>query len=448
MNRCTGNGESPLSGGTMSPCMKHEVFWQSKQAGVSPYAVKRLEKNISADAVVVGAGMAGLMCAQKLSDAGLSVIVIERDRVGCGASGKTSGFITPDSELELSDLVRNVGPKEAKRLWGFVTDGLEAARKNIEKYGITCDYQKQDSLFIANNAKGFDVVKNEHEGRVKLGYKSKLYDGKTIRSVIGSEGYAGGVRYPGTYGMNAYLYCLGMKKVLEKQKVAVYEDTAMASTTKDGIKTTKGHVIKAKHVIVCTDRWLPELKIIPRDVYHAQTFLSISKPLKDADVKRIFPKEKLMVWDTDLIYQYFRVTGDNRLLLGAASMFYTYDRRERKTPQRIVTKMQNYLKNKFPWLKAEIEFVWPGLIGVSKDFVPIAARDAKNPRLHYVSACAGLPWASAIGRYIAETITDGRKDFDKAFTPNRAYPPVCKAQPLLGKPNTFALSHGFVKYFR
>lgn len=439
----------PEPDGTMSSCMKHEVFWQSRAAGFKPTGVKRLEKNASADTVIVGAGMAGLMCAQQLREHGQSVIVMERDTCGGGASGKTSGFITPDSELELSDLDRNLGSKEAKRLWDFVmTGGVKAIRDNIEQHGFDCDYQKQDSLFIANDRKGFGVVENEDRVRRKLGYKSRLYTAKDIGKAVGSEGYAGGVRYPGTFGINAFLYCQGMKDVLTKKGVRIHEKTAVTEILKDGVRTKNGHAVKAKHIVVCADRYMPELRIVPRDVYHAQTFLSITKPLSDKDVKRMFPGEKMMVWDTDLIYQYFRVTADNRLLLGAASMLYTYDRRERRTPGRIVRKMNNYLAAKFPWLKTELDYVWPGLLGVSKDFVPIAAQDRKNPRLFYVSAAAGLPWASAIARYMADKITDGRKDFDKAFTPDRSYPPVCKAQILLGKPNTFALSHGFVKYFR
>ena len=89
----------------------NEVFWYTAQA---PTTGEKLCGDISTDVVVIGGGMAGLSCAQKLRDAGLQVVLIEKDFCGAGASGKTSGFITPDSEIELSALIANHGPEKAK----------------------------------------------------------------------------------------------------------------------------------------------------------------------------------------------------------------------------------------------------------------------------------------------------------------------------------------------
>ena len=55
-----------------------------------------------------------------------------------------------------------------------------------------------------------------------------------------------------------------------------------------------------------------------------QTFLGISQPLKPDQIKQIFPANPMMVWDTDLVYNYFRLTGDNRLLIGGGDVLYTY----------------------------------------------------------------------------------------------------------------------------
>jgi gamma-glutamylputrescine oxidase len=422
------------------------VFWY-RQNKKQKRSITPLDKDRTADVVVVGGGMAGITCAEMLATLGADVVLVERDFLGAGASGKTSGFITPDSELELSDLVRNRGPKKAKQLWDFVTGGVDHIAKNIEKHGFDCDYQVQDSLFIANDAKGFSVVEHEHNGRIALGYKSKLYDAKSIGKVIGSEGYAGGVRYPDTFGMNGYLYCQAMKDVLAKKKVKIFEQSRASAITAEGIECN-GKRIKAPKVVVCTDRFLPENGILKRDIYHAQTFLSISKPLKDAQVSKIFPKDQLMVWDTDLIYQYFRITGDNRLLLGAASMLYTYDRRERMKTSRIEKKMKAYFAKKFPQIPLEIESIWPGMLGVSKDFVPIAAQHEDKKHLYFLGGAAGLPWAAALGTYLAEKIMKGRKDLDAEFTHRRKFPVSHIAQRVLGTPNAFALSHGLVKYFR
>jgi gamma-glutamylputrescine oxidase len=423
------------------------VFWCRQKGTQQRKPAPSLDGDATADVVVVGGGVAGLHCAAALADKGADVILLEREFCGAGASGKTSGFVTPDSELELGDLIRNRGLEKAKELWEFALGGVRSIEADIRDHGIDCDFQVQDSLFIANGARRFEVVRGEHEGRRQLEYPSVLYDATSIRTVIGSDGYAGGVRYPGTFGMNSYLYCQAMKEVLAGKGVRVFERSPVTGITAGGV-TCGTHAVAAPKTVACADRFLPEMGVLAGDIYHAQTFLSISKPLTDAQARMIFPEKRLMVWDTDLIYQYFRITGDNRLLLGAASMLYTYARKERADTRRVLRKMRSYLRAKFPSVPAEIESVWPGLIGVSKDFVPLAGRDEERPFLYFVGAAAGLPWAAALGRYIAEKIIDGRDDLDAEFTQRRKFPIGRGFQTLIGTPNAFALSHGVVKYVR
>ena len=117
--------------------LKNTVFW---------YGEREIEKtpplrhDETCDVVVVGGGLAGLMAAMRLREGGKSVVLIERDFCGAGASGKTSGFITPDSEIELSSLLRNFGKEKAHKLWEFVLGGVDIIRNTIVHNQILCDY--------------------------------------------------------------------------------------------------------------------------------------------------------------------------------------------------------------------------------------------------------------------------------------------------------------------
>jgi gamma-glutamylputrescine oxidase len=425
--------------------VKREIFWYTF---AKPAPAKPLESDISVDAVVIGAGMAGLTTARHLVKKGLKVAILEKEFAGGGASGRSSGFITPDSELEFSDLVSRFGDADAVRLWDYALGGCEEMRTVIQEHAINCDYQEQDSLFIANTKKAFVEIKKEYEAMSKHYKGNWLYDQEKISTVIGSKDYAGGVRYDRTFGINGYLYCQGLARQLEKMGVKIYEGTSVQHIG-DGIVKANDHTISAKHIVVCTDRFMPALGIYPDVVYNAQTFLTISKPLTDAQVKQFFPQGKLMVWDSDLIYQYFRMTGDNRLLFGAASLLYTYLPTENPNGMtRILNKIKAYQKKKFGAENIEVEYFWPGLIGVTKDFLPIVGEHSKRKGIYYVSGAAGLPWAAASGKYIAEKITNGRTDLDKFFSADRHFPIPVPVQKALTKPAAFALSHGVVKYFR
>jgi gamma-glutamylputrescine oxidase len=422
------------------------VFWHDqRRRPASPSSP--LAKEESADVVVVGGGVAGLSCAQALNAQGRKVILLEKDDCGSGASGRSSGFVTPDSEMELSSLVHSRGIEIAKRLWEFVVSGVDDIRENIQRHNIDCDFQVQDSLFLAASPRGATHVIAEHDARTRVGYDSTLYDAKTIRSVLGSDECCGGVRYEGTFGINAYLYCQGLRDILRDAGVVIHEQTCV-SEVHEGRVVANGFSVRADAVVLCVDHHLPEFHLLSKEVYHTQTFLAVSTPLNDAQVSAIFPNGRLMVWDSDLIYQYFRLTGDNRLLVGASSARYTYAAEKHSVVSGILEKMRAYLGEKFPHTTVDFEYFWEGLIGVSKDLLPLAARDPARPTISFVSGATGLPWAAALGRYMAEKLASNRCDLDAEFDPGRHFVVGPTVQGLIGKPAAFALSHGVVKLRR
>ncbi len=422
--------------------IKEEVYWYSKK---DPKKIT-LQEDAAADVCVVGGGMAGLSAAQILSESGRKVIIVESSFCGGGASGKSSGFLTPDSELQLADLLNKYGKKGAKELREFVNGGLELIKNNIEKYKIECDYQIQDSFFVANSKKSFKEVEDEHHARKDLGYDSQLYGKSEMKEALNSSQYFGAVRYGECFGLNSFLYCQGMKDVLLERGLKIFEDTKVSEIREGSIVTEGGLVVRAENLIIATDRFLPSLDIQKPNIYHAQTFLAVSAPLSEAVIKTIFPNKHLMVWDTDLIYQYFRTIENNRLLMGASTLIETYMKERAMDFSSIIEKMKEYLNKKFN-SKMEFEYVWPGLIGVTKDLFPIAGEDPALKKVYYMGGATGLPWAAALGAYLADKILNNRNDLDHYFRPSRKFPVSNNAQIILSKPLSFAVSHGIVKYF-
>jgi gamma-glutamylputrescine oxidase len=403
--------------------------------------VRQLKKDAHADVVIIGGGMAGLSAAQRFHEKGCSVIVIEKNFCASGASGKSSGFITPDSEYPLHEFVDRYGKKKAQSLWEFVGEGVRAIGSTIERHGIACDYQKQDTLVMASSPKDFMLqIKPEHEIRLLCGYDSVLYDANELERAIGGKGYHGGVSYGKTFGINGYQYLQGLKKILQDLGVAVYEETPAIKLDPHLVTTPYG-TIRAGKVVLCTDRFIPELHKLTYEIYPIQTFLMVSAPLTEREIAAIFPAGPMMVWDTALIYTYFRITGENRLMLGGSTLMGTYAGKAQHDNMHAFAKLQAYFKTRFPQVSPQFEYIWPGLIGVSKDIIPLAGRDAQDSSLYYVGAAAGLPWAAALGRYSADALIDGRSEFDEFFSPYRPFRFGHFSQALLGTRLTFALSH-------
>lgn len=403
--------------------------------------VRQLKQDAQADVVIIGGGMAGIHAARSFKEKGCSVILIEKNFCGAGASGKSSGFITPDSEFSLSSCIERYGREKAQQLWQFVSSGVDAIRKTIEMHDISCDYQVQDTLILATSQRGFSSeIEVEYKARTSLGYASTLYDRDQVASVIGSTDYQGAVSYKDTFGINSYLYLQAMKELLLSQGVEIYEETPALSVDQNVVTTPYGK-ISARYIVLCADRFTPDLGRLTYEISQVQTFLMISAPLTAREIDQIFPQGPCLTWDTDLIYQYFRITGDNRLLLGGSSVFDTYTSKPHHNNVRIYKKLMRYFRAKFPEVNPHFEYMWPGLIGVSKDIMPLAGADKEQPSLYYVAAATGLPWAAALGGYAADALIDGRSDLNDIFSPYREFRFGHTIQKILGTRLTFALSH-------
>ncbi len=400
-----------------------------------------LSGSIKVNVVIVGGGMTGLSAAQAFLNKGLSVAIVEKNYCGAGASGINSGFITPDSELSLTDLTAIYGLEAALHLWKFSLSGVDLIKNNIKNFSIDCDYQEQDTLVLANTKKRFDIrIKEEFENRKKLGYSSILYEKEDLPIAVNSERYQGGISYGGSFGIQPFDYCQAMKDNLSNQGILIFEDSPVIKVDSKGVYTQFGSV-SADYIVLALDRFIPNLSNLKTEVYHAQTFLLVSKVLNEEQIKDIFPNKRYMVWDTDLLYQYYRITGQNRLLLGGSSFLYNYAKNRSFDNQSVFNKLTNYFNNRFPHTNIEYEYMWPGMIGLSKDIMPIGGPDKHNPNIYYAGTASGLPWSAALGMYIADHAIDNRTELDPYFSPYRKFFIGNTMQSFLGTKLSFAISN-------
>jgi hypothetical protein len=95
---------------------------------------------------------------------------------GAGASGKSSGFITPDAELSLEDIAERVGFEQANSFWKLVNRGTEFIRFIIREHGIECEYFEQDTMIVARSQKSVNELEEEFNVRKKAGYETIFGD--------------------------------------------------------------------------------------------------------------------------------------------------------------------------------------------------------------------------------------------------------------------------------
>src|SRR5690349_17797262 len=91
----------------------NESVWMSEPLPSFP----ALERDLEVDVVVVGGGLTGITTAYLLRQEGVSVALLERDRIAAGDTGRTTAHLTYVTDVRLHELVARFGKDTAKAVW-------------------------------------------------------------------------------------------------------------------------------------------------------------------------------------------------------------------------------------------------------------------------------------------------------------------------------------------
>jgi len=103
----------------------------------------RLSGAVKTDVLIIGGGMAGLLCAHELKEAGVDCLVIEAARIGGGATSGTTAKITSQHGLCYGKLVKEFSPEIARGYWSANQAALARYRELATE--IPCDFEGKDN---------------------------------------------------------------------------------------------------------------------------------------------------------------------------------------------------------------------------------------------------------------------------------------------------------------
>ena len=108
-----------------------------------------LHGNRKTDVLIVGGGLAGLLCAWQLQQAGVDYLLIEADRICGGTTAETTAKITSGHGLIYDKIFRRYGHDAAKIYY----DANEAALKEFGRLcgGIDCDFEVSDHFIYSTH---------------------------------------------------------------------------------------------------------------------------------------------------------------------------------------------------------------------------------------------------------------------------------------------------------
>ena len=238
-------------------------YWLDLERPVFPM----LDQDLTADAVVIGAGIAGLKLARCLSRYGLKTIILEGARAGEGASSRNQGSINHSAGMGYLDCVQLHSREIAQALWQLGLENHRLLRAQIDEYEIDCDYQVDGmTALVRRDMPGWEqqleTYCKEYEFLNEDGFAVALLDKKEAIQIGGNSLYAGGLCYLTDAQFHSGKYVLGLAEhVAHLPNVALFEDARVQKIEKDGSGTrltTARHVVTAERVFLSTNALVPQ----------------------------------------------------------------------------------------------------------------------------------------------------------------------------------------------
>lgn len=373
----------------------------------------QLDSDLTADAVIVGGGIAGLTTAYLLKQSGLSVVVLEKNIVAAGSSGKTTGKVTSQHNLIYAKLTKAHGKKIATLYGQANQEAIAQIKEIIDREKIDCDWESDDNYVYTTDPKQVEHFRDEAKAAADCGLPATFVTNCPLPFPI-----AAAVKFSGQAKFNARKYVLGLAKAVNGDGSYVFEQTR-ATKINDGdpgtVKTAHG-TINATHVIVTTK--VPTFPLAARATYAGMEYPQFSYLVAG----KLNTKLEGMYISPDS-GQYsilpIEVGGDHYLLVGGENHIpgsrFDFKKRHQK--------LADYAQKHFGIEK--IEYRWKAWDYLSYDDMPLAGKLYPWSK-HLFTATGFMKWGLTNSMVCARVLVDnvhGRKsELSETFSTTRSGP--------------------------
>lgn len=364
-----------------------------------------LDRDMSADVAVLGAGFTGLWAALTLARAGRRVVVLDAHRVGFGASGRNGGQVHSGFNKSQAWLTDRLGSERARALW----DLSEAAKAQLREF---CEAHAPEAAFRPGIAHGEykarDLADLRREAEFlerEYGHASRILEGDDFRALVKSPRYVGGGVDPGGGHLHPLAYAFALAREAEAAGAIIHERTEVTAIRPGNpvrLETSSG-TVTADDAIIAGNGYLPGLlPEVASRVMPINSFIAATEPLPDRwqDVLA----EDIAVSDSKFVVNYYRFSADRRFLFGGRESYSI------GFPSDISTALVARMEHLFPQLEGvKVTHVWGGSLAVTVTRLPHVARVAPGVLSGAGFSGHGVALSGMAGHVMAEAVT-GQQD--------------------------------------
>ena len=393
-----------MSNGASAP-----LWWDGELTGaLRPI----LTSDESVDVCIVGGGYTGLWTAYYLSEAdpSLSVMVLEAEHVGFGASGRNGGWVSALYPVGPATLARDHGEQAARDQYAALRDSVDEVGRVARVEGIECGFHKGGTLVVARN--GAQAARGRAEARDSdhWGTGTAWLDATAAAGRLAAQGLSGATFNPNCARIHPFRLAKGLARAVEGRGVRIHEGTRVTRLGAGRVVTGDGSLVRARHIISATEAWTARMPRHRRTVAPVYSLVVATEPLPQSLWDEIGLADAETFSEHRHVIVYGQRSVDDRLVFGGRGAPYHFGsgiKPEFDSDATVFRKLRRSLRELLPAVEGvEFTHAWGGPLGIARDWHPGVGYNPTTGLGHaggYVGD--GVALTNLAGRTLADLVT-------------------------------------------
>lgn len=362
------------------------------------------------DAIVIGGGMSGCLMAYKLIKQGLTVAIIEKREFGQGSTAANTGLLQYSNDIMLSELIQQIGKKEAIRFYQLCYEALNDIEKIANELPEEVDFVRRPSIYYASDDKDVNKLRTEYETLYMNNLPCEFWDEATLSFYMPFKKPAAIVTFQDAE-INPLKFITSLMNYLQDQGVNFFENTEVIKTSYENqlvhLQTTT-HLFRAKDVVY-TIGYEKNQNTKKEDTVFNRSYVMVTKPIQSDTHWH----DKAMIWETKRPYLYLRTTAEGAIMIGGMDENISQAQVDEIVLEKCAEKLLKQTKSLFPHLEIEVDCCYAATFAESKDQLPFIGAHPTKPHHYYLLGYGGNGTVySALGSKIISDLIVGRENND------------------------------------
>ena len=392
-------------------------FWLDS---VGPVAFSPLDKDLDADVVIVGGGIAGMTIAYALVKSGKRVVLVEDGNIGSGETGRTTAHLVSALDDRYYQLERMYGEEQTKLIADSHKAAIDFIERTVKYHNIDCEFERLDGYLFLDPGDTDESLHKELKTAQKAGVEV-VY----LPAIPGMNYASPALKFYNQAQFHPMKYLHGLAKAITGMGGLIFTNTHAVRIDDKGITTRAGHKVKADDIVVATNSPVNNRYMMHLKQYAYRTYVIGARVKKGSIPKALW-------WDTGdrsvnaeiPPYHYVRLQpldDDFDLLICGGEDHPTGIADDKKVNEEDrYAVLEYWARDRFPI--ADVIYQWSGQVMEPMDSMGyIGKNSVAEPNVYIVTGDSGngMTHGTIAGLLIPDLIYGNENPWEEIYSPAR-----------------------------